>query len=292
MEAAVIRFQRRHGLNADGVAGKGTQLAMNVTAAERLNQAIATLERLRWTNRDFGKRHIFVNLADYTVQVVDNGVTLFEERVVIGQSEDHQTPEFSDQMTYLVVNPTWTVPRSIATKEILPELQENPSYLGDNNMELLRYDDGEAPNPLMTDWHSYTENTFPFLIRQQPGEDNALGRVKFMFPNEFDIYLHDTPSRDLFSKQRRAFSHGCVRVRDPMRLARVLLGLSVAEADERLAKPLESGIQTRMQLAEPIPVHLTYRTAWVDESGQVQFRDDVYGRDARIRAALRRLGVN
>ncbi|MGB0507154.1 MAG: L,D-transpeptidase family protein, partial [Pikeienuella sp.] len=292
MEAAVLRFQRRHGLNADGVVGKGTQASLNVSAAERLDQAVATLERLRWTNRDLGKRHIFVNLADYTVQVVDDGVTLFEERVVIGKTEDHQTPEFSDQMTYLVINPTWTVPRSIATKEILPELQENPAYLGDNNMDLLPYDNSEPPNPLMTDWHSYTENTFPFMVRQQPGEDNALGQVKFMFPNEFDIYLHDTPSRSLFSKQKRAFSHGCVRVRDPLRLAKVLLGPSDVEAEKRLAKPLETGEQTRMQLAEPIPVHLTYRTAWVDDSGEFQFRDDVYGRDKRIRAALRRLGVN
>lgn len=292
MEAAVIRFQRRHGLNADGIAGEGTQQAMNVSAAARLAQAVATLERLRWTNRDFGKRHIFVNLADYTVQVMDNGVTLFEERVVIGQTEDHQTPEFSDQMTYLVVNPTWTVPRSIATKEILPELQENPSYLADNNMELLRYDNGETPNPLMTDWHSYTKNTFPFMIRQQPGEDNALGQVKFMFPNEFDIYLHDTPSRGLFAKQRRAFSHGCVRVQDPIELARVLLGASGDLSDEKLGKSLESGRETRLQLPEPIPVHLTYRTAWVDEAGVSQFREDIYGRDARIRTALRRLGVN
>ncbi|MGB0411356.1 MAG: L,D-transpeptidase family protein [Pikeienuella sp.] len=291
LELGVMAFQRRHGLNDDGVAGRRTIAAVNVSAAKRRDQALATLERLRWTNKDLGDRHIFVNLADFRVNVVDNGTVLFDERVVVGKTRKHRTPEFSDMMTYLVLNPTWNVPRSIATKEILPELQANPNYLAEKNMELIGVNGAIPPEPLLADWSLYDQSSFPFRIKQNPGAGNALGRVKFMFPNQFSIYLHDTPSKRLFAKDARAFSHGCVRVQDPMQLARVLLAPKYDDPAGVIERILAKGDEAYMHLAEPMPVHLTYRTAWVDDGGTMQFRADVYGRDALIRSALGELGV-
>jgi murein L,D-transpeptidase YcbB/YkuD len=291
LELGVMAFQRRHGLNDDGVAGRRTIAAANVSAAQRRDQAIATLERLRWMNKDLGAEHIIVNLADFRVNVIRHGAVVFDERVVVGKSRKHRTPEFSDMMTHLVLSPTWNVPRSIATKEILPELQANPNYLAEKNMELVGVGGAIPPEPLLADWSLYDQSSFPFRIKQRPGAGNALGRVKFMFPNQFSIYLHDTPSKRLFAKDARAFSHGCVRVRDPMQLARVLLAPKYVDPDATIERILAKGSEAYVNLAEPIPVHLTYRTAWVDDAGAMQFRADVYGRDALIRSALGELGV-
>lgn len=291
LEQGVMTFQRRHGLNSDGVAGRRTISAINVTAAQRRDQALASLERLRWMNKDLGDQHIMVNLADFRVNVVDNGVVVFDERVVVGKSRKHRTPEFSDMMTHLVLNPTWNVPRSIATKEILPELQANPNYLAEKNMELVGVNGAVPPEPMFADWSLYDQSSFPFRVKQRPGAGNALGRVKFMFPNDFAIYLHDTPSKRLFAKDGRAFSHGCVRVQNPMRLAEVLLTPRYDDAMGVIDRILGKGAEAYVNLAEPMPVHLTYRTAWVDDAGVMQFRADVYGRDALIRSALGELGV-
>jgi L,D-transpeptidase YcbB len=195
-------------------------------------------------------------------------------------------------MTHMVFNPTWHVPYSIASKEILPKLQEDPEYLAKKNMRLLARGEAGEFDPTLTDWSLYSENDFPFIVKQRPGGGNALGRVKFMFPNQFNIYLHDTPSKRLFKKDARAFSHGCVRVQDPMELARVLLAPQQAEPSSYIESILNRRKERTVSLAEPMPVHLTYRTAWVDPDGTYQFRADVYGRDARILAALRAVGVD
>lgn len=286
LQAAVEAFQARHGLNRDGVAGAATLAAVNASPEDRRDQALATLERMRWTPRELGERHIWVNLADFRVTVRDGDDVLFTERVVIGKNR-HRTPEFSDRMTHLVFNPSWHVPYSIATKEILPKLKADPGYLAAENMELS----GPETNAWAVDWSQYSRGAFPFRIRQRPGPGNALGQVKFMFPNDFSIYLHDTPSKRLFAKDRRAFSHGCVRVQDPLSLARALLAAKWADAPARIDHILASGKERTVFLEEPMPVHLSYRTAWVDENGVMQFREDVYGRDAQIREALRALGV-
>ena len=291
LEQAVRAFQRRHGLNDDGVIGKRTVAAMNVEPEERLGQVVVNLERLRWLNRDLGVRRIMVNQADYNVKLIDNGVVLFDERVVIGKARKHRTPEFSDMMSYLVFNPTWHVPRSIASKEILPLLQEDPEYLSKKNMRLLTRGGEAAPDPTLTDWSLYSANDFPYVIKQRPGGGNALGRVKFMFPNQFNIYLHDTPSKRLFKKDARAFSHGCVRVQDPLRLAELLIEPQKAGASSYIDGVLGRGKERSVKLSEPVPVHLTYRTAWVDDAGVRQFRSDVYGRDARVLSALQAAGV-
>ncbi len=291
LETAVRAFQKRHGLNDDGVIGKRTVAAMNKSAAYRAGQIVVNMERLRWLNRDLGHKHILVNQADYNVKVIEGDRILFNERVVIGKSRKHRTPEFSDQMTHLVFNPTWHVPYSIASKEILPKLQEDPDYLAKKNMRLLARGGGEQ-DAWSTDWSLYSESDFPFVVKQRPGGGNALGRVKFMFPNQFNIYLHDTPSKRLFKKDARAFSHGCVRVQDPMELARVILAPQQADPAPYIDSILSRRKERQVNLVDPLPVHLTYRTAWVDEDGTYQFRADVYGRDARILAALRAAGVD
>lgn len=289
LETAVRGFQRRHGLNDDGVIGKRTIAAMNTSAAERAGQVRVSLERMRWMNRDLGHRHIIVNQADYNVRLVEGGETLFNERVVIGKARKHRTPEFSDLMSYLVLNPTWHVPRSIASKEILPKLQADPTYLQRNNMRLVS--GGGTVDATAQDWSLYSASDFPFRVKQRPGSRNALGRVKFMFPNQFNIYLHDTPSKSLFKKDARAFSHGCVRVQDPMRLAEILLAPQTEDAPAYIQRVLGRGKERRVNFEEPVPVHLTYRTAWVTEDGERHFRADVYGRDARILSALQKAGV-
>jgi murein L,D-transpeptidase YcbB/YkuD len=290
---AVKAFQRRHGLNDDGVVGRRTVEALNATASQRLRQIAVNLERMRWLNRDLGTRRIVVNQADFRMQLIDNGEVLHSSRVVVGKSRKFRTPEFSDEMTHVVVNPVWNVPNSIATKEILPLLKEDPSYLLENNMMLVPRGGEPVPeNPELHDWSSYSQYDFPFLVKQRPGGDNALGRVKFIFPNQFSIYLHDTPSKSLFRKDARAFSHGCVRVENPFDLAYALLAPDYADPVGRFSAWLDARSERWVGLREPVPVHLTYRTAWVDDLGVDQFREDIYGRDAKVFAAMVSKGLS
>jgi murein L,D-transpeptidase YcbB/YkuD len=287
---AVRAFQRRHGLNDDGVVGPRTYEALGASRSWRRDQIAVNLERLRWLNRPLGHRRIVVNQADFTVTLFEGERRLFEERVIVGQRK-HQTVEFSDEMEYLVLNPTWHVPRSIATKELLPELQEDPSLLARRNMTLVRTDGGPIPlDPSSHDFTNYSAADFPYRIRQRPNAGNALGQVKFMFPNDHAIYLHDTPSKRLFARDRRTFSHGCVRVQDPLRLAELLLGWQMDDPRSFIDGVLASGRERYVNLEEHVPVHLIYRTAWAEEGGALQFRDDVYGRDAETLAALRAYG--
>jgi murein L,D-transpeptidase YcbB/YkuD len=292
LEAAVKAFQRRHGLNDDGLAGRRTFAALGADVGWRLRQVAVNLERMRWTaNDDLGRRHIIVNQPDFTMRVVEDGETVHAARVVVGKRR-HRTPEFTDTMTHLVVNPTWNVPRSIATNEILPALKEDPTYLAKENMRLTAADGGPVPqNPAEHDWSQYDRGFFPYRVTQRPGPDNALGRVKFMFPNRFSIYLHDTPSKHLFARDGRAFSHGCVRVEDPYELAYLLLDPQLEAPRETFAEWLEAGRERWVKLEQPLTVRLTYRTAWVDDSGRAQFREDIYGRDANVWAALEAAGV-
>jgi murein L,D-transpeptidase YcbB/YkuD len=287
----VRRFQRRHGLNTDAVVGPRTLEALNTPLAQRIDQIAINLERMRWMNRPLGARHIVVNQADFTVTLWDAGRALFQERVIVGQ-RSNQTVEFSDEMEYLVLNPSWHVPRSIATEELLPELQEDPGLLSRRNMILARVDGGPVPlDPSTHDFSGYTAADFPYRIRQQPDAGNALGLVKFMFPNDHAIYLHDTPTKRLFDKDQRTFSHGCVRVRDPLRLAELLLAPQEADPRGFIDRVLATGAERYVNLVEHVPVHLIYRTAWVEADGTRHFRADVYGRDAQMRAALEAAGV-
>ncbi len=291
--AQLVRaFQARHGLNTDAAVGPRTLAALNASPEKRAAQVAVNLERLRWMNRPLGDRRIMVNQADFTVRLIDGADVLFEERVIVGKPR-HQTIEFSDEMEYLVLNPTWHVPRSIATEELLPQLKDDPTLLQRRNMRLSRPDGGPIPfDTASYDFTAYDAQSFPYRIRQAPNPDNALGRVKFMFPNDHAIYLHDTPTRRLFERDARTFSHGCVRVRDPLRLAEILLGFQMENPRDFIDTVLAGGRERYVNLAEHIPVHLYYSTAWIDDAGRPQFRADVYGRDAAVSAALRAHGVD
>ncbi|MCP5083079.1 MAG: L,D-transpeptidase family protein [Alphaproteobacteria bacterium] len=279
---AVKHFQYRHGIDQDGVVGPATLASINTPIENRVRQMEVNMERRRWMEDDLGRRYIFVNLADQFLKVVIKGKTVHTARTVVGKTY-HSTPVFSKKMKYIVINPYWNVPSSIARKEYLPKLRRDAGYLLRQNIHVLR--GGSRIDPYSVNWSSVSSAAFPFRLRQEPGGKNALGRIKFMFPNRFNVYIHDTPSKSLFSKSKRVFSHGCVRVENPPQLAEVLL----KEQGWTLNK-VKNAIAARkkriVNLKDPIPVHITYLTAWVNKDGSTHFREDVYGRDKRLAAAL------
>ena len=289
LEMAVRDFQEMHGLEVDGTAGEGTLREINVSMEKRLQSVLVAMERERWINREKGDRHIWVNLTDFTARIVDNDVVTFQTRSVIGANDqDRQSPEFSDVMEFMVINPSWYVPRSIITKEYLPQLQRNPNAVRHLEITDRR---GRIVNRANVDFTQFNRRNFPFAMRQPPSRSNALGLVKFMFPNQYNIYLHDTPAKNLFSRETRAYSHGCIRLNDPFDFAYELLSKQSSDPVGYFQARLNSGSESRVDLDEPVPVHLVYRTAFTDALGNLQFRRDVYGRDARIWDALVREGV-
>ncbi|TMM55597.1 murein L,D-transpeptidase [Sulfitobacter sabulilitoris] len=289
MQDAVRQFQTAHGLAADGVAGPATMAEVNVGVQARLQSVIVAMERERWLNTERGRRHILVNLTDFTAKIIDNDKVTFETRSVVGATQsDRVTPEFSDVMEFMVVNPSWYVPRSIATKEYLPALKRNPNAVSHIEITDSR---GRKVNRGAVDFTQFTERSFPFSMRQPPSRGNALGLVKFMFPNKYNIYLHDTPAKNLFSREVRAFSHGCVRLADPFDFAYALLAKQTANPQGLFKAKLATGVEQRINLKEPVPVHIIYRTAFTDARGAAQYRRDIYGRDARIWNALAKAGV-
>ena len=287
LQEAVKRFQLRHGLLDDAVVGKNTVAAMNVTLLQRIEQIVLNLERRRWMADDRGERYIFVNLADFQLKVVDHGHTIFVSPIIVG-TEYNQTPVFSDELEYLEINPYWNVPPKIARNELLPKIKENPGYLAEQNFELLSgWSGDDVPvDPMTIDWSTVSASDFSYKLRQRPGQGNALGRVKFMFPNRFDVYLHDTPSRGLFARETRTFSHGCMRVGDPAGLAAVVLAGEPGWDLARFEAVVASGERTIVPLTKHLPIHIAYITAFVNKDGEVNFRRDIYGRDKSLAAAL------
>ncbi len=289
IQAAVQQFQIAHGLEPDGVAGSGTMAEINKQAEDRLKSIIVALERERWLNRERGKRHILVNIPDFTAKVLDNGKVTFETRSVVGATKDDRpTPECSDVMEFMVINPSWYVPRSIVTKEYLPALKKNPYAVKHIEITDSR---GRKVNRGAVNFAQYTERTFPFAMRQPPSRGNALGLVKFMFPNVHNIYLHDTPAKNLFGHEVRAYSHGCVRLADPFDFAYTLLAKQTRDPEGYFQSVLNSGKETRVDLKNPVPVHIIYRTAFTTSKGAVRFRRDIYGRDAKVWSGLAQAGV-
>ncbi len=286
----VQQFQTDHGLKADGVVGPGTIKVMNASAEQRLKQVLVNLERERWMNRSRGKRHIVVNLADFSFNVYDNDRVTFTSITVIGKVSKDRTPEFHDQMTHMVVNPTWHVPRSITGKEYLPILKKDPGFLARRGMRMVN-SSGKAVNPASVNLAKYNAKNFPYSIKQKPSKSNALGLVKFMFPNKYNIYLHDTPSKSLFSREVRAFSHGCVRVQKPFEFAYKLLEKQTSDPKGAFHGWLKTGREQYVNLQQPVPIYLNYRTAFFKENGRVNYRNDIYGRDKTIFNALSKAGV-
>ncbi|QUJ77984.1 L,D-transpeptidase family protein [Sulfitobacter albidus] len=288
MIAAVTAFQEAHGLEADGVAGESTITQINTPISTRLKSIIVAMERERWLNKKRGERHILVNIPDFTAKIVDNGQITFQTRSVVGANrDDRPTPEFSDVMTHMVINPSWYVPRSIIVGEYLPALKRNPNAVGHIQITDSR---GRVVSRNRS-FAGYTARNFPFSMRQPPSRSNALGLVKFMFPNKYNIYLHDTPAKSLFSREVRAFSHGCVRLNDPFDFGYALLAKQETDPKAFFQSKLRTGAESRVNLETPVPVHIIYRTAYTDARGNLNFRGDVYGRDARIWAALQKAGV-
>lgn len=275
LQEAVKRFQRRHGLQDDGIVTPAVAAAMNVPVERRVDQIELNLERWRWLPRNPGRRHMLVNVPEQRLDVWEDGRVALSMRVIVGKPES-PTPIFNDQMTHVVFSPYWNVPPNIAADETLPSLMKDPGFLARNNMEVVDAS-GRAIDPAAINWMDPAS----FRFRQRPGDDNALGLVKFMFPNQFNVYLHDTPTDSLFGRAARLFSHGCVRVEKPEELARYVLRDQPEWTVDRIRTAMHAGQERHVKLRDPIPVYLGYWTARVSQDGLVQFRDDIYGIDGK-----------
>ena len=284
VRGAVRRFQERHGLAPNGTVSGQTRALLNVPVQGRIRQIVANLERARWLPDDLGNPYVLVNLADFHLELVEGGKDVLRMRVVVGDPQT-LTPVFSDKISYIEINPYWNVPKSIAIKEKLPVLRRDPSALKRQNIRVLG-PGGDEIDPASVEWSAVTANNWIYRLRQDPGTRNALGRIKFMFPNPYDIYLHDTPSRALFRRQVRAFSHGCIRIEKPIELAMLLLRTTDGWGRARIERTISKGKNKPVLLKDPVPVHLVYLTAWVGRDGLMQFRGDHYNLDAPLVAAV------
>jgi len=283
---AVKSFQQRHGLEPDGAVGRQTKEMLNSTVREEITELALSLERWRWMPRDLGDRHIYVNLPSYRLTVKDGKDTAIDMRVVIG-SKRNQTPLFSRDISYMQVNPTWTVPASITNQELIPKEKQQPGYLESRNFKAYRVSDGdliEVPFSSIDPSH-YERKKFPYVLRQAGGPGNALGRMKFMMPNPYAIYLHDTQAKSLFNRNDRAYSHGCIRLSEPDELAHLLLQLD-GNSRRSINRALRSSTTDTLRFREHIPTHMAYITTWIDEKGELQRRKDVYNHDPALRTAL------
>jgi murein L,D-transpeptidase YcbB/YkuD len=275
---AIKAFQEHHRLTASGTLDAATIDAMNVPIERRIQQVAMNLERWRWMPDDFGDRHLLVNIPAFTVYVREHGKTVHDIRVVTGKADGHETPVFSGTMSNVVFSPYWNVPDSIAQGETAPAAATDRAYLSRNHIEVLRH--GRVIDEADVDWNDPDE-VRQVSFRQEPGAKNALGRVKFLFANPYDIYLHDTPADALFKRPMRALSHGCVRVEEPEALAQYVLRGDPSWTDGKIAAAMLSGVEQRVKLDEPIPVHIVYFTTWVDEQGGLHFLSDPYHFDAK-----------
>jgi murein L,D-transpeptidase YcbB/YkuD len=279
-------FQENSGLKSDGVIGKLTIKAFNESAQYKLNKLRVNMERNRWVLEDEMNEFIIVNIAKYQLYYLDSGRVTFSTKVMVG-TDEKQTPVFRDDLQYVVYNPTWTLPTSISSKETLPQLKRDSLYLEKHNMVIINAK-GEIQSDSGIVWSDYSENYFPFILRQQPGPGNALGRVKFLFPNKYAIYLHDTPSRYLFAKEERAFSHGCIRMQNPLDFSEFLLQKQDTNwTMDSIRTVLDSAVTMSVRLKKSIPIYIMYWTAGVNEFGNLFFVPDIYGRDRRILQELK-----
>jgi L,D-transpeptidase YcbB len=281
---AVKVFQRRHGLTANGILGPETLAALNVPVEERIQQLLVNLERGRWVLHNLGSMFIVVNVAGYHAYYMRDGQMIWQGRAQVGRPY-RQTPTFKAEMTHLVFNPNWTVPPTIFGQDYLPSLKQDRGYAQRKGLKVIDRA-GRIVDPGQVDWSRYSANNSPYLLRQDPGPRNSLGRVKFIFPNDHTVFLHDTPNQALFNKTERAFSSGCIRIENALELARLVLNDEGRWTRQAIDKAIGSGKARTVFLQEPIPVLLLYWTAWVDSDRRVNFRHDLYGRDKLVQQGL------
>ncbi|MGZ9148651.1 MAG: L,D-transpeptidase family protein [Candidatus Deferrimicrobiaceae bacterium] len=288
LESAVRSFQRNHGLEPDGIVGQETLSALAVPVQDRVRQIVLNMERWRWVPRDLGRRYLLMNIPEYTLRLFEDSGVAMEMRIVAGKSYT-ATPVFSGTMKYLELNPYWNIPHQIAVEEILPKLRTDPGYLAKRGIRVFSSwrNDASEIDPATVDWNNLDDRGFFFKLRQDPGPRNPLGRVKFMFPNRFAVYLHDTPSAELFRISSRDFSHGCIRLEKAIGLAAYLLRNNPRWTRQKIEEAIARGEKVIIPLDEPIPVHILYWTAWVDDKGTVHFHEDVYERDNPLAMALK-----
>ena len=283
-EKRLKSFQADWGLNADGIIGKGTLLALNSKPLKLINQLKVNMERFRWLPLKVTEKYIMVNIANYRLLMIDGADTLISMRVVVGK-EYRETPVFNARMTYIVFSPSWTVPPTILKNDVIPELKKGSDYLTKKNMKILRSDGSEILYKEIN-WENISRNNFPYMVRQIPGSDNALGKVKFMFPNSNNIYIHDTPTKGTFARDDRAVSSGCIRIEKPFELAELLLYDLPEWTSAQIHNSMQQKKEQTVRLKTPIDVILLYLTAWTDGNGRVQFRKDIYGHDEIVLNAL------
>ena len=289
LKQSLLIFQKRHGLKADGILGPATVNALNVPLRQRIRQIELNMERLRWILGNVEQRSIVVNIANFQLDVMENGESILSMKVVVGKPYQ-RTPVFTAKMTHIVINPPWNIPDRIAREEILKKIKNDPHYLAEQNIKVLKGwgSQQEEIDPETVDWSEITPKTLPYHFRQESGPLNPLGRLKFMFPNTFDVYLHDTPAKRLFSENVRTFSHGCTRIEKPIELGEYVLRDNPEWTRETLLNEIEEGTEKKVLIPRPLNVHFLYLTAWVDEQGTLQFRNDIYERDKSLDEALRK----
>lgn len=275
---AISRFQSRMGLNNQGILGVATVKEMNVPISFRIKQIMINMERLRWFPDDVDDNFLLINIPEFKLHVFENKKKVMDLKVIVGK-EATRTSIFKGNISQIILNPYWNVPTSIVVKEMLPKLKENSDYLSKNNMELLS--GNTIIDPSTVNWNNYS-STIPYSIRQKPGDDNALGKIKFIFPNNFSIYLHDTPSRNIFNESNRAFSHGCIRVQNPLKLAQFILRNNPNWNLEKLQSSVKNKKTTNIQIKPTLPVYIVYFTAWIGNSGEINFRKDLYNMDSQL----------
>ncbi|MDD3814534.1 MAG: L,D-transpeptidase family protein [Desulfocapsaceae bacterium] len=286
---AINQFQLHHGLNKDGVIGKATITAMNISVEQKIKKIILNLDRWRSEPHDLGKKYVLVNVAGFTLEGISNDTVILEMGVIVG-TQQHETPLFTDQIQYIDLNPYWNIPPSIARNEMLGELIKNPYYLNSNHIRLFsdRTSEAREINSLSINWKQVSPKKMgQFKLRQDPGKWNALGAIKFVFPNSYNVYMHDTPAQSLFQHSKRDFSHGCIRLSNPLQLAEFLLDGSEAEwPTARIKETITTGKRTIIRLPSLIPVHITYQTAKSDQNGVTSFYTDIYDRDQQLEQIL------